>query len=539
MNTSQYMDKQIMDLALSGSGQTTQGKDFIGLMKHPEEEHQSGRNVGGEIDELRAEEIVPSYDFQPIRPVSTGISSPKSLSLDGGSSTRAWSSVDNRTDINAHIRNYSSLDSFKPAKVIIAKDQHGSHASIVSEIDQTMKKHIDNVLHALDTVSARLTQLESRTRNLENSVDDLKLAAETNHGNMDGKMTLLENILREVQNKVLVIKDKHEVMEGQLQLTKLPISKPDQLQESYNFAQADPIQLPPLSLSQQSHIHPPPPHPPSSVPFQQSIPSVPPATALPPPPPQQVLPPSVPIPNYFPQLPNPSVPPPEPYFQPSPGQPQEASNQPYQLPPSHQPLPPPAQQHQHYPPPQQPRYAQPTHTPQQPPQLQATPRHHPEEPPYMQYPPPGHHQPPLAQPQHSGAPPSQQLYGSPPHIYEPPPSRPSLGYSSDPYPYGGSQQRSQSNSGGGYPQLPTARILPRALPTASGINSGPGSDGTGNRVPIDDVVDKVTSMDFPRDQVRATVQKLTENGQSVDLNVVLDKLMNDSDFQPPRGWLGR
>lgn len=94
--------------------------------------------------------------------------------------------------------------------------------------------------------------------------------------------------------------------------------------------------------------------------------------------------------------------------------------------------------------------------------------------------------------------------------------------------------------GSGYPQLPTARILPQSLPTASGVNSGgSGSAGPGNRVPIDDVVDKVMTMGFPRDQVRATVRKLTENGQSVDLNIVLDKLMNDGDVQPQKGWFGR
>lgn len=98
------------------------------------------------------------------------------------------------------------------------------------------------------------------------------------------------------------------------------------------------------------------------------------------------------------------------------------------------------------------------------------------------------------------------------------------------------------SGGSGYPQLPTARILPQALPTASGVGggSGSGSGGSGNRVPIDDVVDKVTNMGFSKEQVRATVRKLTENGQSVDLNVVLDKLMNDGvEGGPPRGWFGR
>lgn len=97
------------------------------------------------------------------------------------------------------MQNYSSLDSFEPAKVILEKDQHTDTAFIVSEIDQTIKKHVDNLLHALDTVSARLTQLESRTRNLENSVDDLKVAAGNNYGSTEGKMRQLENMLREVR----------------------------------------------------------------------------------------------------------------------------------------------------------------------------------------------------------------------------------------------------------------------------------------------------------------------------------------------------
>lgn len=101
------------------------------------------------------------------------------------------------------------------------------------------------------------------------------------------------------------------------------------------------------------------------------------------------------------------------------------------------------------------------------------------------------------------------------------------------------------SGGSGYPQLPTARILPQVLPTATAVIGGPGgagagSSGSGNRVPIDDVVDRVTNMGFSREQVRATVRKLTENGQAVDLNVVLDKLMNDGDGQGPRGgWFGR
>lgn len=147
-------------------------------------------------------------------------------------------------------------------------------------------------------------------------------------------------------------------------------------------------------------------------------------------------------------------------------------------------------------------------------------------------------------------------------MYEPPPTgRSSSGFPSayvppsgpgEQYPYGGAgshfssgssikaQPHSPVGSSSNYPQLPTAKLLPQPIPTAAGISGGSNSGGSGNRVPIDDVVDKVTSMGFSKDLVRATVRKLTENGQSVDLNVVLDKLMNDGDIHPSqRAWFGQ
>lgn len=78
-----------------------------------------------------------------------------------------------------------------------------------------------------------------------------------------------------------------------------------------------------------------------------------------------------------------------------------------------------------------------------------------------------------------------------------------------------------------YTRLPKAQALPQALPTASSVDTGSSSGGTGNKAPIDDIVDRVAAMGFRRDMVRATARKLMQNGQSVDLNVVLDKLMTD------------
>ena len=46
------------------------------------------------------------------------------------------------------------------------------------------------------------------------------------------------------------------------------------------------------------------------------------------------------------------------------------------------------------------------------------------------------------------------------------------------------------------------------------------------KVSMEKVVDDFANMGFTRDQVRGVIRQLTESGQGVDLNVVLDRLMN-------------
>ncbi|KAG8384856.1 hypothetical protein BUALT_Bualt04G0161900 [Buddleja alternifolia] len=554
--TSQFMDKQIMDLSNSQSSDAPNhhsnsgggNNDFIDFMNRPTE---------------KKDDIVPSYDFMPIRP-AVGSSSPPATrssifdAAEDGAPLRTWNSFDSKTNASS-VRNYNSLDADEPAKFILGKNQRSSNApsdvSMVSEIDRTMKKYVDDLMHAMDSMSARLSQLETRARSLENSVDDLKVSVENNHGKTDGKMRLLENILREVQTGVHAIKDKQEAVEAELRSAKLQVPKVEQRAESQNIANTVPT--PTVASAPQQF---------SAVSVTQPPPSL-------PPPPQHNLQPQPQLPpNQFPQNQLPSMPHQESYYSP-PNQTPENPSQ-HQIPPPQQQPPPQPPQHQYQSPPQ-PQYSQPP-PPSQPhpsfspvnPSLPSPLGRHPEESSYMPpqtYPP--SIRPPTSNPA-TGAPPPppppQQYYGPTSNVYEPPPNRPGPGYSAsfgpssghdEPYPYSSSpsqygsgfavkpQQLSSpgmgQSGGSGYPQLPTARILPQALPTASGVGAGSGSGGSGNKVPIDDVVDRVTNMGFSRDQVRATVRRLTENGQAVDLNIVLDKLMNDGDGQIPRGFFGR
>ncbi len=45
-------------------------------------------------------------------------------------------------------------------------------------------------------------------------------------------------------------------------------------------------------------------------------------------------------------------------------------------------------------------------------------------------------------------------------------------------------------------------------------------------VPLEKVIDDIVNMGFSRHEVRGVVTKLMESGQSIDLNIVLDRLMN-------------
>lgn len=547
--------------------------DFIDLMNPNPQSEEDSDGGSSSLNNDKKDEILPSYDFHPIpRPggggggggVSASLSSSDAPAAAATTSPRAWNSLDSKPN-SSTLRSYGSVE---PEKVCTEKAHKINDSAILSEIDRTMKKCTDSLLHAIDGLSVRLSQLESRTSRLEYAMDDLKVCICNNHGSADGKMRQLENILLEVQSGMQDIKDKQEVMGGRMQLAKLQMSKVEKSSEMSNGPHIDPAPQLSVSAPQPSQVQQFP------MPASLPVPSLPPNS---PAPPQQNIQPLPPMTAQFPPPQVGPVPLRDSYF-PPPSQPQEAASQQYQMPPPAQPqlqaptptLPPP--QPQHYQPaptlpyPQPPPPSQQQHPPvtpaNAPPQFQPPMSHHPEENPYI--PPqsyPTNPRPPTSQ-TGSGLPHSQPYYGSPSPMYDAPPSsgRSGSGFSSgyappsgpsEPYPYSstpshygsGSSIKPQPHSPGvgssNYPKIPTARILPQAIPTATGINDGPSSGGGGNRVPIDDVIDKVTSMGFPREHVRATVRKLTENGQSVDLNVVLDKLMNDGDVQPPRGWFGR
>ncbi|GJV08952.1 oleosin 18.2 kDa [Tanacetum coccineum] len=95
-------------------------------------------------------------------------------------------------------------------------------AALISDIDKAMKKHTDSLATILQGVNARLTQMESKSLQLENSVIDLKVTIGNNQLATFAK-------LWQIENKVKEVKDKHEILEARLRLSAL---KADQRPET-------------------------------------------------------------------------------------------------------------------------------------------------------------------------------------------------------------------------------------------------------------------------------------------------------------------
>jgi len=526
-------------------------------------------------------------------------------------------------------------------------DKDHYEAATIAAVECTMKKHGDNLLIALEGLCGRLTILEHKTQHLESSVGELKMSVGNSHGETDGRMRSLENLLREVQTGVQILHDKQEIAEVHSQhvksqplkndctasqqslesssidsqyqpepsakpQSKPPFSFPSQPQTSFSVPAQNILSPPQPHLSgppqhnafpapqPQPHLSGPPQHNAFPAPQPQLHLSGPPQhNAFPAPQPQPYLS-GPPQQNAFPaphpqqavsietyaspslgpkqELPLTSSVPSEPSYQNSvrsstPLPPSRPQAHEYQVPSQVQQVPPNAVQippYSEHPQLQQPSTqvaSIPYGQSELPPPGMVQPMPHAQmppptplgnyglEPPYMltNYGVSNSRQQPQSMPSQLPLPSSQRLIGGH-QAYEPSFGRTSaspLPYGPGPV-YGDSQSYSgphfrvpqsdpsASSGGSGHPRLPTAKPVQRSLPMATSISSSAsGSTASTNRVPVDDVIDKVALMGFSRDQVKVVVRKLTENGQTVDLNVVLDKLMNGGEIQPQKGWFGR
>lgn len=89
---------------------------------------------------------------------------------------------------------------------------------------------------------------------------------------------------------------------------------------------------------------------------------------------------------------------------------------------------------------------------------------------------------------------------------------------------------------GTYTRFPSAQQAQQYAQTTGNMvsNSGGGHLPSGHA--YDELVEQVAGMGFSGDQIRGVIQRLTENGQPVDMNTVLDRLNSSTAGPSQRGW---
>ncbi|KAL5226547.1 hypothetical protein ABZP36_014812 [Zizania latifolia] len=117
--------------------------------------------------------------------------------------------------------------------------------------------------------------------------------------------------------------------------------------------------------------------------------------------------------------------------------------------------------------------------------------------------------------------------------FRPPPSK--GGYAGPP------QYAPQGNSHDyhttyGYPPSgPSAVQAPQIPPGNVGMNH-PGSHHMMRGHPYGEIIEKAITMGYPREQVMNVIQRMTESGQPMDFNTLLDRLNEAGSGAPPRAW---
>ncbi|VAH79798.1 unnamed protein product [Triticum turgidum subsp. durum] len=471
---------------------------------------------------------------------------------------------------------------FGRPSVKVYEQESYAKEDVLSAVEKCMKKYADNLLRSLEGITSRLSQLEIYCYKLERSIGELR--ADVLRDETDLRLKSLEKHLHEVHRSIQILRDKQELADTQKELAKFQLThdeskkkdvltpsfpepkKPEEKRDaaSQQLALALPHQVNSSTLV-----------PRASGPVQQYndqsvqqtapsslVPQQQPSRSSPAPVAQQQQPFSQPFPPPVqqPQLSNAHQFPTQPaqqsqvsnvqQFPTQPAQQSQLSN-PQQFPPqqlqpqqSNPHLPQTAQpQHPHVqtqmrPPTPPPNYSggYPPHQPLNP-SPETLPGSAAMQGPYNTVAPSGGSH---SEVQYSyggpGIPPSQP---PPQHNMQrqqlPPPGQgsfgppPSKGAYPPQYAPQGHPQGYNTSYGGYPPNDPSAAQAPQMPPGSSHHHMMRGH-------PYGDMIEKAITMGYPRDQVLNVIQRMTDSGQQIDFNALLDRLNESGSGAPPRPW---
>ncbi|XP_072974684.1 uncharacterized protein [Typha angustifolia] len=114
----------------------------------------------------------------------------------------------------------------------IYEQEDYSKENVLLAVEKCMKKYADNILHSLEGVSGRLSQLEIYCYKLERSIGEFRSEMTQDRSEEDLKFKSLEKHLQEIHRSVQILRDKQELAETQKELTKLQLVQKESTQKN-------------------------------------------------------------------------------------------------------------------------------------------------------------------------------------------------------------------------------------------------------------------------------------------------------------------
>ncbi|CAO2165889.1 unnamed protein product [Urochloa humidicola] len=110
--------------------------------------------------------------------------------------------------------------------------------AVMAAVEECMRKQADALLHALDGIGGRLSQLELYCYKLERSIGELRSDVMDYHGESTANFRCIDKNIRQVHKAVQILQDRQDLAETPNELSKLQIAHdvPSQKSEATGFS---------------------------------------------------------------------------------------------------------------------------------------------------------------------------------------------------------------------------------------------------------------------------------------------------------------
>ncbi|WOG91755.1 hypothetical protein DCAR_0311006 [Daucus carota subsp. sativus] len=95
---------------------------------------------------------------------------------------------------------------------------------LAAHVESTVRKYVDNLLRFLEGISSRVSQLELHCYNLDKSIEEMRSGLARDNEEASSKLKFLEKHLQEVHRSVQILRDKQELADTQKELAKIQLT---------------------------------------------------------------------------------------------------------------------------------------------------------------------------------------------------------------------------------------------------------------------------------------------------------------------------